>query len=73
MGYDAGLLLAGAIRGGSTTRTELRNSMSATTWHRGASGTFRFGPLGRRVDKRESVATKESSTRVSMRRIPAEE
>ncbi len=53
LGYDAGVLLAGAIRSGPIPggRKGVRDALAGSAWHAGVTGTFRFDPLGRRVNR----------------------
>jgi ABC-type branched-subunit amino acid transport system substrate-binding protein len=49
-GYDAGSLVASRIRAGANTRRTLRDGLADRAWNRGVSGTYRFDPLGNRID-----------------------
>lgn len=51
MGYDAGRLLARALRIGRPTRMGLQQRLSETDCDPCASGSFGFDALGRRVDR----------------------
>ncbi len=50
LGYDAAAIVLQRIRSGARSRRGLRDAMAAGGWHRGMTGTFRFDPLGRRID-----------------------
>ncbi len=51
LGYDAACLVLVHVRAGVYGRRTLRDALAASDWYRGETGTFRFGPLGRRIDK----------------------
>ncbi len=59
MGYDAGALVASAIRSGGADggRLAIRKALASTAWYEGVSGTFRFDSLGRRVDRESAPDT----------------
>ena len=55
-GYDAAALLAQRIRAGAHNRRALRDALSGGDWHHGLTGTFRFDPLGNRIDSNPQAA-----------------
>lgn len=60
LAYDAAAVLVARIRAGADTRPALRDALSHAGWYAGETGTFRFDPLGRRLDRspdRASAAT----------------
>ena len=53
LGYDAGALLASAIRAGGRDRLTLRNALAADTWNHGVTGIYRFDALGNRISPQQ--------------------
>ena len=50
LGYDAMALIAQQLRQGNKDRRSLRNAIAELETYEGRSGTFRFDPLGNRVE-----------------------
>jgi ABC-type branched-subunit amino acid transport system substrate-binding protein len=50
LGYDAAAVTLARIRSGVHSRRGLRDALATGDWHEGMTGTFRFDPLGRRLD-----------------------
>lgn len=67
MGYDAGQLLIGAIRGGGHTRVGLRNKLATASCRECVTGSFCFDAFGRRVNAIDStrMATLEEGSIVT--------
>jgi hypothetical protein len=54
LGYDAGTLLASAIRAGGRDRLTLRNALAAGIWNQGVTGIYRFDALGNRISPQQA-------------------
>ena len=50
LGHDAATLLVDLIRDGAESRRELRDALAGIAWREGLTGTYRFDPLGNRLE-----------------------